>query len=174
MGVFELADDSDLCSRDLFTEMGGSSRSMRLVAWRPCTAQCAPMCSCLCHSLLLCQAWSGPASAFGVGGCWLLPSTGSAGEGCAQAHTKRRKQTRVCCSKAGRSRLFYSLLTGSAQQFLLSLLNAEALQPLASAMAVPAPCCRFSQQADGTVPSHTCLPGGARGFLGKQPTSWPA
>lgn len=149
--------------------MGGSSRSMRPVAWRPCTAQYAPTCSCLCHSLLLCQAWSGPTSAFRVGGCWPLPSAGSAGEGCAQAHTERRKQTLVCCSKAGHSRLFYSLFTVSAQKFLLSLLNAEALPSLASAMAVPSPRCRLSQQADGTVPSHTCLPGGVWGFLGEQP-----
>lgn len=33
------------------------------------------------------------------------------------------------------------ILTGSAQQFILSSLDAEAMQPLASAMAVPLPCC---------------------------------
>lgn len=77
--------------------------------------------------------------------------------GCAQAHTEGQKQTQVCCSRAGHSRLFYSLLAGLAQQFLLSLLNAEAMQPLASAMAVPPPRCRLSQLADGTVPTHACL-----------------
>lgn len=48
-----------------------------------------------------------------------------------------------CYSKAGHSRLFYPLLIGSAQQFLLVLAfsNAEAMQPLASATAVPLPRC---------------------------------
>lgn len=129
----------------------------------------SPTCSCLCHPLLaLCPACSGTTSALELGACWPAASTGSPGEGCAQAHTERQKQSRLCCSKAGRSRLFYPLLAGSAQQFLLSSLNAEAVQPLASARAVSPPRCRLSQQADGTIPSHPC-PVGPGAFLENNP-----
>lgn len=119
------------------------------MVWQLCTAQCVPTCSRLCHPLLASCPWSGTTSALGVGVCWSPPSTGSAGEGCALSHTERQKQSRVCCSKVDLSRLFYPLLTGSAQQFLLSLVNAEAMQPL--------PCCRLSQLVDGTIPLHACL-----------------
>lgn len=109
LGVFELVDDSDLCSQHLFTEMGGSSR--RLVAWWPRAAQGVPTCSCCCHPLLspvlvLGLLRDNFCFCFRTGRLLACSEHTCAGEGGAQAHTERQKQTRVCCSKEGPCRLF--------------------------------------------------------------------
>jgi len=178
LGVFEPADDSDLRSRDMFTQPG-REREQHAAAVR------CPVCP---------RHAAGPAAAPA-----LVP--GTARDGCCfgsgSSLDPRRAgtspwggtcpgscgwqgQTRVCCSQAGRFRVLHPLPAGSAQQLLFSLINPDVCSPslfasCARGTSIAPSRRRLAQLAAGTCPLAR-LAGGLMpsGFLGNQATSWPA